>query len=160
METQSIREAKSLHPIEPIRNNLLVRYTFEAKGMIIVNAQALKDLTPIEKVVVGYGETTDAKFKIGVNIVTKFDCFSLQPTNIEDNELSIKSTLNKLKKFQPIGRGTAAGKLLLTPNDTADEVIDLNRIYTMYEYYLINEGDILAINKNKITVFPTDHTQV
>ena len=156
METQSIREAKSLHPIEPIRNNLLVRYTFEAKGMIIVNEQALKNLTPIEKVVVGYGETADSKFKVGTHIITKFDCFSLQPTNIIGNELSIKNTLGRLKKFQPAGK---IGKLVLTPNDTADEVIDLNRVYTMYEYYLINEGDILAINKDKITVFPTDNTE-
>jgi len=150
MESQVIRKAKSLHPIEPVRNNLLVRYMFEAKGMVIVNEASLKNLTPVEKVVVGYGETADAKYKLGTHIVTKFDCFSLQPTLINSNELSIKKTLGKLKKFQPLNKNV--GKLILTKNDEADEVIDLNRTYNMFEYYLINEGDILAINTEKVTV--------
>ena len=150
MESQVIRKANSIHPIEPIRNNLLVRYMFEAKGMVIVNEASLKNLTPVEKVVVGYGETADIKFNIGTNIITKFDCFSLQPTLIESNDLSIKKTLGKLKKFQPIKNN--AGNLILTKNNGVDEAIDLNRTYSMYEYYLINEGDILAINTDKVTV--------
>lgn len=153
MELQIIREAKSVHPIEPVRNDLLLRYKFEAKGMVIVNEASLKNLTPIEKVVVGYGETVGAKFEIGVHVVTKFDCFSLQPINIESNESSIKKTLAKLRKFQPTNGQRATGKLILTKNEEANEAIDLNAVYTMYEYYLINEGDVRAINTEKLTTF-------
>lgn len=156
MENQVIREAKSLHPIEPIRNNLLVRYTYEATGMIITNKTALGELRAIEKTVAGYGDSVHSKFNIGVNIITKENCFSLQPQIIVSNEFTVAKTVAKLKKFQPI-QNNGAGKLILSKSDQADEAIDLNKVYTMFEYYLINEGDIIAIDKDHTTSFDIIH---
>lgn len=144
MELQVIRSSNTITRIQPVRNNLLLKYTFEAKGMVIINEGSLKNLTPTNKMVVGFGETASPDYQIGTSVITKFDCFSLQPMQLAGNEYSVRSTLDRLKKFKPVS--TTPSKLVLTKSDKADDEIDLNKVYTMYDYYLINEGDILAID--------------
>jgi len=145
MESQVIREAKSLHHVKPVLNNLLVRYKYEAKGMIITNKDALGNVQAIEKVIVGYGETTLPRYDIGIAIITKANCFSLQPIVITGNDKSVASIA---KSLNPANKNVRV--LVLNESDKADRKIDLAKVYTMYEYYLINEGDIMATDTDVI----------
>jgi len=149
MEPQVIREAKSLHHVKPVLNNLLVRYKYEAKGMIITNKDTVGNMIGIEKIIVGYGETTLPRYDIGVAIVTKANCFSLQPVVIKGNDKSVASVV---KSLNPISKqaATKIPHLILNESTQADQKIDLAKVYTMYEYYLINEGDVLATDTDVI----------
>jgi len=143
--------------VEPIRNNLLLRYKFEAKGIVIINEKQVKELEPTEKVIIKAGNTSEPCWQPGVNVITKFSCFSLQPTQIRGNEQSVNNTIRKLNSKNIVNTPLKTGnRSLITDMNVATKFdvesakanaqITMNSIHVMYEYYLINEGDLLAID--------------
>lgn len=141
--------------VEPVRNNLLLRYKFEAKGIVIINEKQVRELEPTEKIIIKVGNTAEPHWQPGVNVITKFNCFSLQPTIIRGNKQSVNEMIKKLNSKNILNTPVKSNKIISSVNVTttseiesakADAQIAMNSIHIMYEYYLINEGDLLAID--------------
>ena len=142
--------------VEPVRNNLLIRCKFEGKGLVVINEEQVKKLEPIEKIVVKRGETAEACWKVGVDVITKVNAYSLQSVSIKGNGQSIKDTIKKLNSKNIVNTPVKSNKIsLISSMDIAgqsklesakaDAQIAMNSIHVMYEYYLINEGDLVGI---------------
>lgn len=137
---------------KPLRTEVIVRAKFKAKGLLLANKESIKQLQPIEKVIVARGRLVDEDLQVGASIITRSNEMTIQALPAFGN-LSVEHVINTLGKIDNIN---VDNKTFLKNVNTTKSKYDLSAEYVMYAYYILNESDIRVIKCEGVLDIPQE----